>query len=152
MSSTMAAAVRKMRSSTGTRRPSMTINATAAAGEMPDGELAFDLQADDQKEDREQPVVDPQVQRHEERAFARDQAPALRPERLDARTERGVRERDREDRRDQQQHAGGRRPGREVERGSAYAVAERPQHGIRERSLVPRSVVAPAVDEKRGRE
>ena len=43
------------------------------------------------------------------------------------------------------------RPAREVQRRRAHAVAERAEHRVDERALVPGPVVAPAVDEERRR-
>ena len=53
--------------------------ADAPAGEMADGELALDLEADDQEEDRQQAVVDPVPQRHAEAGVAEREAEMAAP-------------------------------------------------------------------------
>ena len=108
--------------------------------------------ADDQEEDRQQPVVDPVQQRHAEARRRRTSRPsgvsqnARNPgpsgELTSATARIDVSE---------QQQAGRRRPAREVERGGVHAVAERAEHRVGERALVPGAVVAAAVDEERRR-
>ena len=182
MSSTIAAAVRKMRSSTGTRLPSITISATAKAvsvaigtpqpcahgsggmisriehrrhhhaadrrrdrqrrgapaGQMADGELALDLEADDQEEDRQQAVVDPVQQRHAEAGVAEGEArgpAARRPQRpgpsgeLVSTTASTVAS-------SSSTPADGAQLG-EVERGRAHAMAERARASRRRTSFRP---------------
>ena len=117
----------------------------ARAGEMADGELALDLEADDQEEDRQEPVVDPVQERQPKIGAADDEPELCVPDSLEAGPERRVAERHREERRDQQQQARRRRPGGEVEGGGADPVAEGAEHRVGERALVPGAVVAPAV-------
>ncbi len=122
------------------------------AGEMPDRELAFDFEADDEEEDGQESVVDPVAQRHREVEAAEGKSGGLLPEALEARTHAGVGDDHGNERCQQQQDAGRRPPAGEVEGGRAHAMAERAEHGIGERALVPRPVVAPAVDEEGRRE
>ena len=128
--------------------------AERAVREMADRELALDLEADDQEEDGEQPVVDPvRAATCEARRSPNASAQGCFPERREARRPAAsCMIDDRDDRHQQQQHAGRRRPAREVERRGAHAMAERAEHRLGERALVPGAVVAPAVDEERRRE
>ena len=73
------------------------------------------------------------------------------PEGFECRAELRIGEQHREQRGQQQHHAGRRRPAREPQRGHARAMAQRSQHGIRERGLVPRAVITFSIDEKRRR-
>ena len=120
---------------------------------LPDRELALDLEPHDQEEDREQPVVHPVQKRHPRHAVAEAE-----PERRVARTRRTPARRPSSTIRmatavaQQQQDAGRRRPAREVERRRAHAMAERAEHRVRKRALVPGPVVAAAVDEEGRRE
>ena len=115
-----------------------------------DAELALDLEADDEEEDRQRPVVHPVDQGQRERVPAEAHARLLLPQRQERGTLGAVADRDREQRHQQQQHAGGRRPAREIEARRLQAMPERTQHRFAERGLVPRALVATAVDEERG--
>src|SRR5690606_11628177 len=93
--------------------------------EMPDGELALDLEPDDEEEHGQERIVYPLAQRQLERGTAEREPERRFPERLEGLGKPRVRYRDRDDGRDEQKSAGRRRPGGEAERGDAHLVAER---------------------------
>ncbi len=125
--------------------------ARAPACQPPDGELAFYFQPHHQEEDGEQPVVDPMAQAHGEAGRADGQAELLLPERLEIGAHPGIGDGNGDDGGEQQQHACGGAPAGEVEGCGADAMAQPAEHGIGERALVPRAVVAAPVDEERRR-
>lgn len=111
-------------------------------------ELALDLEANDEEEYGEKTVVDPVAQRHAKRGLAGQQAEWHAPESLELRPQRRIGEDDGEQRCEQEQQAGGRRPPREIQGGALHGGGRASRGCLDERVLVPGSLVAPAVDEE----
>lgn len=120
----------------------------APAREMADCELALDLEAHDNKEQGQQPIVDPMQERQRKAAAVEGKAEPLLPERGEARPQGGVGQGDGDNRRQQQQDARRGSPAGEIERRRAHPVAECAQHRVGQRAFVPRPVVAAAIDEE----
>ena len=116
--------------------------------ETPDGQLAFDLEADHEEEDRQQSVVDPVDDAEREPTRAEPDADRRLPEREERRAERRVADDDGDHGHQQEQKPRRWRPAREVQRRGVDAVTERAQHRLAQGRLVPRALVPPAVDEE----
>ena len=116
--------------------------------QVADGELALDLEPDDEEEDRQEPVVDPVEQRMRERARAPLESQGRFPPRRECRAEGRVAEHQREHRRQPQEQSRRRPPANELERGGLDAMAERAEHRVGQRAFIPGARIAAAVDEE----
>jgi hypothetical protein len=114
------------------------------------GELALDLQSDDQEKDGQQPVVDPVEEEQGELSSVQLEPEGGAPPGLECGADGRVAEHDREHRHESEEQSGRRPPSNEIQSRSLNPVPERAEHGLGQRALVPGSLVAAVVD-KEGR-